>query len=123
MVSARFEIVSDKADAVEVGAHGELFIFNLWLACASKLLGERLVVQGKREDDVASYLSSMQGGVKAPQLHRSMSVEEGVQVKEVVAAIVVAPCSVSTVGFVPDGFYLLKRSGLFTVHLLYQRFV
>jgi len=45
VLAAVLELVPDKTDAVQVGPHGELFVFNLRLFSAGALLGQSLVVQ------------------------------------------------------------------------------
>ena len=46
MFAAVLEIISDKADSVKPGSHGELRVFNLWFLVAGTLLGQGLMVHG-----------------------------------------------------------------------------
>ena len=66
VLSAVLEIVSDKADSVKPGSHGELRVFNLWLLAAGTLLCQGLVVYGKAECYVASDFSCMKIWVVKP---------------------------------------------------------
>jgi hypothetical protein len=47
VLSAVLEIVSNKADSVKPGSHGELWVFNLWLLAAGTLLSQGLMVHRK----------------------------------------------------------------------------
>ena len=64
--AAVFELVANKPNPVEVGAHGEFLVLDLRLAAAGAALGERLMVEGQGEDDVAAYLARVQLAVEAP---------------------------------------------------------
>jgi hypothetical protein len=50
VLSAVLEIISDKADSVKPGSHGELRVFNLWLPAAGTLLGQGLMVPAIQVD-------------------------------------------------------------------------
>ena len=65
MLTTGFELVTDEADAVEVGAHRELLVLGLGLLGTRRALLQRLAVQREGKDDVASDLSGMEGAVEA----------------------------------------------------------
>ncbi len=58
----------------------------------------------------------MERAVEAPQLHGMVSVEEGVQIQEMVAALVVMGIPVSLVAFVPDALDGTETGRLLAVH-------
>jgi hypothetical protein len=64
--SAVLEVISNKADSVKPGSHGELRVFNLWLLAAGALLGQGLMVHCKAQCNVASNLSCVKRSVEAP---------------------------------------------------------
>ena len=105
--AAVLEFVPDEADPVEVGPHGELFVFHLRLFRACGTLCQCLMVEGKGEDNVAPDFACVEGAVEPSQLDRAVSVEEAVEVEKMVAAVVVVGVSRSVVAVVPkvlDGF-------------------
>ena len=86
MLPAVCEFLADETDAVEVGSHCELFIFNLLLLCRSEFLRQCLAVESEGENNVASYLTRMQLAVETPELDRMVARKKAVQVKKVVSA-------------------------------------
>jgi len=78
VLTAVFELVADETNPVEVGAHGELLVFNLRLSAAGAPLGECLMVEGQSENDVTAYLTRMEFAVKASKLYRVIPVEKAV---------------------------------------------
>ena len=83
--SAILELVTNEADAVEVGSHCELFVFNLGFLGACTFLCQGLFVEGKGENYVASDFTGMEGTVEASKLNGAVSVEEAVEVQEMVS--------------------------------------
>ena len=83
MFAAGFELVADEADAVEVGAHRELLVLGLRLLSARRALFQCLAIECKGEDDVASYLTRVEGTVEASQLDSLVTMEKGVQVPKI----------------------------------------
>ena len=83
MLPAILELVADKADAVEVGAHREFLVLGLVLPATRAFLRQRLVVERQGQDNVAPYLAGVELAVEAPQLDRAVAVEEAMQVQEV----------------------------------------
>jgi len=81
--AAVLEFVTDEADPVEVSSHGELFVLNLRLFGACGPLCQCLMVEGKGEDDVAPDFACVEGAVEPSQLNRAVSVEETVEVEEI----------------------------------------
>ena len=77
---AVFEIVPDKADAVQPGSHGKFGVLNLWLFGAGTLLRQRLAVQCQGQNNVAPDFSGMEVSVETPQLDGAASVEKTVEV-------------------------------------------
>lgn len=116
MLPAVFEFAANESDAVEVGAHSELLVFDLWLAAAGAALRKRLVVECQGENNVAPYLSSVQYAVEAPKLHRVVPGEKAMQVEEVVSALVVVGVAAVAIPGVPDFLDLLKGARLGFVH-------
>jgi hypothetical protein len=64
MLTTGFELVADKADAVEVGAHRELLVLGLGLLGARRALCQRLGVQCKGKDYIASDFTGVQRAVE-----------------------------------------------------------
>ena len=118
--SAVLEFVPDEADPVEVCPHGELFVLDLRLLGACGTLCQCLMVEGKGENNVAPDFACVEGAVESSQLDRAVSVEEAVEVEEMVAAVVVVGVSRSVVAVVPEVFDGFEVKLLFEVHLLDQ---
>lgn len=118
--AAVLEFIPDEADPVEVGSHGELFVFDLRLLCACGTLCQCLMVEGKGEDDVAPDFACVEGAVEPSQFNRAVSVEEAVEVEEMVAAVVVVGVSRSVVAVVPEVLDGLEVQFLDSVQLLDQ---
>ena len=89
--SAVLEFVPDEADPVEVCPHGELFVLDLRLLGACGTLCQCLMVEGKGEDDVAPDFACVEGAVEPSQLDRAVSVEEAVEVEEIMRRFTLFP--------------------------------
>lgn len=83
--SAILELVTDETDAVEVGSHCELFVFNLGFLGACTFLCQGLFVEGKGENYVASDFTGVEGTVEASKFNCAVSVEKTVEVQEMVS--------------------------------------
>ena len=54
MLSAIFELITDKPDAVQESTHSKTLIVYLWLFTACTLLGKGLVIKGKSENHIGA---------------------------------------------------------------------
>ena len=116
MLSAVFEFVPDEAYSVEVGSHCELLIFNLRFLGGCTFLRQCLVVKGKGKNYVASDFACVKFAVEASKFNRMVSCEKAVEVKEVVAALMVVLVSRISVAFVPNVLDAVQGLRLFAVH-------
>jgi len=96
------ELVTDEADAVKVGSHGEFLIFGLWLFRRSAFLGECLMIEREGKNNVTADFSGMKLRVKPPQFDRVVAGKKTVQVEKMVAAMVVVPVAAFAVALVPE---------------------
>ena len=81
--AAVLEFVTDEADPVEVGSHGEFLVLDLRFLGACGTLGQCLMVEGKGENNVAPDFACVEGAVEPSQLDRAVSVEEAVEVERI----------------------------------------
>ena len=121
MLAAVCKFFSDEADAVEVGAHREFLVLGLRLSGAGALLGERLLVERKGEDNVAADFPGVELAVEAAEFNRMVAGEKAVQVQKMIAAVVVVPVAALTVALVPDVLKLSHCLRSAAVHLFHQK--
>lgn len=115
------KLVANEPDAVEVGPHGELFIFGLRLFCRRAFLSKRLMIEREGENNVAADFPGVELRVKAPQLDRMVSGKKTVQVEKMVAAVVVMPVTAFAVALVPDVLDFPHCFRLTAVQLFHQQ--
>lgn len=89
MFPATLELVTNKSDAVQPHTHGELLIFLLDFAVTGAFLRQRLMVECERQHDICSDFPGMERAVETSEFHRMVTMEETVQIKKVITALVV----------------------------------
>ena len=121
MLPAVLELITNKSNTIEVGAHSEPLIFFLDFPVACALLCQGLVVERQSQHDVRPNLPSMKCAVKASKLHRMVAVEEAVKIEKVIsAAVVMLVTTLCAILRIPDALDVRKGRGFGLVHLLYQ---
>ena len=122
MFSAVLELIAYQANAVEVGAHRELIVLGLHLAAIGVPLAKRLLVKCQGKYNVASQLARVHRAIEAAQFYGSVSVEEAMQVEELVSAVMVVSTSASVVAVVPNVLNFFQGLGFARVDCSYQLF-
>ena len=89
MFPATLELVTNKSDAVQPHTHGELLIFLLDFAVTGAFLRQRLMVECECQHDIRPDFPGMECAVETSEFHRVVAMEETVQVKKMIAALVI----------------------------------
>ena len=116
MFPAILEFVADQPDSVQVGAHGELFIFGLVFMAARTFLGQGLMIERQGKDNIAADFPSVKLAVEAAKFHRVVPGEKAVQVQKMIAAGMVVALPAFVVSGVPDSFDIAHGFGFHAVH-------
>lgn len=102
MFPATFELVTNKSDAVQPHPHSKLLIFLLDFPVTGAFLCQRLMIERECQHDICPDLSGMKRTVEPPQFHRVVAMEETVQVKKMIAALVIVTIAAAGVILIPD---------------------
>ena len=89
MFPATFELITDKSDAVQPHPHSKLLIFLLDFPVTGAFLRQCLMVERECQHDICPDLSGMERTVETSEFHRMVTMEETVQIKKVITALVV----------------------------------
>ncbi len=103
-----FKFFADEADAVQPSSHRKFRIVDALSArlCSYALSGQRLVVDRQGQYYVGTHFARVELAIEASQLHGAFptAVEETVEVKHVVTAVVIMAIATITVTFIPNIF-------------------
>ena len=81
--AAALEFFARESNPYKIDTHGELLILGLNLVVTGPLLGQRLVVHGKREYDVGADFSGVELAIESAQLYGVVAVEEAMQIQHI----------------------------------------
>ena len=89
MFPATLELVTNKSDAVQPHPHSKLLIFLLDFPVTGAFLRQRLMVERESQHDICPDFSGVQCAIEASEFHRMVTMEETMQVKKVITALMV----------------------------------
>lgn len=120
MLPTGFELFTDKADPIEIDSHGEFFVFLLYFPVARAFLCQCLMVHRQGKHDICADLTGVELAVETAKLDRMVTVEEAMQIEEMVTAVMIVAVTVAAITGVPDILQLRESVRLLLIKPLYQ---
>ena len=120
MLPTGLKLFADEADPIQIDPHGEFFVFLLYFPVARAFLCQCLMVHRQSKHDICADLTGVELAVETAKLDRMVTVEEAMQIEEVVTAVMVVTIAVAAITGVPDILQLRESVRLLLIESLHQ---